>query len=191
MSECPTWQGTIRKLWATDLDRIRDHLHRLDVTARRMRFAHAVSDQFIDQYVEGTTTSGNLAFGYFNGGHLRAIAELRKLSVNWGCDAEAAFTVEAEYQNRGIGTELMGHVIRAARNRRIRHLYMSCLPDNRRMQAIARRYDGDLKFEYGEVVGEISPSDATYFSMLNEMFDDRVGFVLAVLDLGIGHDKAA
>ena len=114
---------------------------------------------------------------------MRAVAELRKLSDTWGHEAEAAFSVEKPYQDRGIGNELMGRVIRAARNRGVRLLYMSCLAENSRMQAIARKHEADLKFEYGEVVGEIVPQSPNYFSVLAEAVEDRVGYMLAVLDI--------
>jgi hypothetical protein len=40
--------GTIRKLWPTEADRFRHHLLRLDKENRRLRFAHFVSDSFIE-----------------------------------------------------------------------------------------------------------------------------------------------
>lgn len=91
--------------------------------------------------------------------------------------------MEAGYQEKGIGTELMGRVIRAARNRGVHHLYMSCLAENRKMQAIARKHEAELRFEYGEVIGEIAPVNSDYFSILAEAMEDRVGYLLAVLDV--------
>ena len=60
---------------------------------------------------------------------------------------------------------------------------MNCLAENGKMQAIACKYDAELRFESGEVVGEIVPQDANYFSLLAEAVEDRVGYMLAVLDL--------
>ena len=60
---------------------------------------------------------------------------------------------------------------------------MSCLAENSKMQSIARKHEADLKFEYGEVIGEILPETPNYFSMLAEAVDDRVGYMMAVLDL--------
>jgi hypothetical protein len=77
----------------------------------------------------------------------------------------------------------MGRVIRAARNRGVQRLYMSCLAENGKMQSIARKHEADLRFEYGEVVGEIVPQWPDYFTYLAEAVDDRVGFMMAVLDL--------
>lgn len=191
MSEQPFWGGTIRKLWPSESDKFRDHLLRLDKDSRRMRFAHAVSDNFIDDYAGRMNEMGAIIYGYIEGGEVRAVAELKKLGDTWGQEAEAAFSVEPGYQEKGIGTELMGRVIRAGRNRSVNHLYMSCLAENRKMQAIARKHEADLRFEYGEVIGEIVPIDPNYFSILAEAMEDRVGYLLAVLDVSRERTKKA
>ena len=175
--------GSIRKLWPTETDQFRDHLLRLDRDNRRLRFAHGVSDTFIADYASRMNEMGSIVYGYSADGQVRAAAELRKLGDTWGEEAEAAFSVEAAFQDQGIGSDLMGRVIRAARNRGIQRLWMSCLAENSKMQAIARKHEADLRFEYGEVIGEIVPQDANYFSMIAEAVEDRVGFMMAVLDL--------
>jgi GNAT superfamily N-acetyltransferase len=130
-------------------------------------------------------------YGYIEDNEVRAAAELRKLGNVWGHEAEAAFSVEKVYQDQGIGTELMGRVILAARNRGLQRLYMSCLAENDRMQAIARKFEADLRFEYGEVIGEIVPQEPNYFSILAEAVEDRVGYMIAVLELQERLAKAA
>jgi len=183
MSEHRILGGSIRKLWPTESDRFRDHLLRLDKDARRMRFAHGVSDSFIADYAKRMTEMGSIVFGYFVDGEMHGAAELRKLGDTWGREAEAAFSVEKAFQEKGIGTELMGRVIRSARNRGVHLLYMSCLSENGKMQAVARKHHADLRFEYGEVIGEIIPEDPNYFSILAEAVEDRVGYMMAVLDI--------
>jgi GNAT superfamily N-acetyltransferase len=183
MNDRRVWEGNIRKLWPTETDKFRDHLLRLDKESRRLRFAHGVSDAFIEDYAARMNETGTLIYASIIDGEVRAATELRKLGDSWGQEAEAAFSVEKPYQDLGIGSELMGRVIRAARNRGIHRLYMSCLAENSKMQAIARKYDADLRFEYGEVIGEILPDSPNYFSILAEAVEDRVGFMMAVLDL--------
>ena len=183
--------GTIRKLWPTETDKFRDHLLRLDKTNRRLRFAHGVSDSFIEDYAGRMSETGGVVYGYFDGEEVRAAAELKKLGDQWGSEAEAAFSVEKPLQEQGIGTELMGKVIRAARNRGVQHLCVSCLAENGKMRAIARKYEAELRFEYGEVIGEIVPDGANYFSLLAEAVDDRFGYMMAVLDLQRRAVKAA
>jgi RimJ/RimL family protein N-acetyltransferase len=191
MSEQHLFEGSIRKLWPAETAKFRNHLLRLDKENRRMRFAHGVSDAFIEDYAARMNEMGSLVYAYLEEGEARAAAELRKLGDAWGREAEAAFSVESTHQDMGIGTELMGRVIRSARNRGVQRLYMSCLAENSRMQAIARKYEADLRFEYGEVIGEIVPLEPNYFSILAEEVEDRVGFMLAVLDLQSRIVKAA
>lgn len=183
MSEHRKPGGNIRKLWPQEADKFRDHLLRLDKDSRRMRFAHGVSDSFIEDYASRMSEMGSIVFGYVVDGEVHAAAELRKLGDSWGHEAEAAFSVEKAHQEKGVGTELMGRVIRAARNRGVQNLYMSCLSENAKMQSIARKHEAELRFEYGEVVGEIVPQDSNYFSILAEAVEDRVGYMMAVLDL--------
>ena len=191
MSEHRFWGGSIRKIWPSETEKFRDHLLRLDKGSRRMRFAHAVSDSFIDDYASRMGDMGSIVYGFFIDGEVHAAAELRKLSDVWGQEAEAAFSVEATHQDQGIGSELMGRVIRAARNRGVQRLYMSCLAENSKMQTIARKYEAELKFEYGEVVGEIVPTEPNYFSIMAEAMEDRVSYMMTVLELSGRLVKAA
>ena len=191
MTEQHLPQGTIRKLWPTETGKFRDHLLRLDKNSRRMRFAHGVPDAFIEDYAARMADMGGIVYGYFDGDEVRAAAELKKLGDTWGREAEAAFSVEQPLQEHGIGTELMGRVIRAARNRGVQHLCISCLAENSKMRAIARHFEAELRFEYGEVVGDIVPQGPNYFSLLAEAVEDRFGYMMAVLDLHNRVVKAA
>jgi GNAT superfamily N-acetyltransferase len=183
MSDLLSDQGSIRKVWPTEQGRFCEHLLRLDKESRRLRFAHGVSDAFIEDYARRMSDFGSLVYGHFIDGQIRGAAELRRLGDAWAPEAEAAFSVEKPYQDHGVGSELMGRVIRAARNRGVRRLYMSCLAENTRMQAIAKKHEAGLRFEYGEVIGEIMPDTPNYFSIIAEAAEDRVGFMIAVLEL--------
>lgn len=191
MGQKSIYAGKIRKLRKAEAAKFRDHLMRLDKDSRRMRFAHGVSDSFIEEYASRMGEMGGIVYGYFEEDEVRASAELKKLGDTWGREAEAAFSVEMAHQDNGIGTELMGKVIRSARNRGVQLIFMSCLAENTKMQAIARKHEADLKLEYGEVIGEIVPQDPDYFSLLAEQIEDRVGFLMTVLDLSTRATKAA
>jgi hypothetical protein len=98
MSDTHLWGGNIRKLWSTEIYKFRDHLMRLDRESRRLRFAHGVSDAFIEDYALRMCEMGSIVFAYFEDGEVRACAELRPLGEQWGQEAEAAFSVESAYQ---------------------------------------------------------------------------------------------
>ncbi len=177
------WGGTVRKLWLSEGDKFRDHLMRLDRQTRRLRFGMAVNDDFIADYASHIGDSKCLVYGYFADGEMRAAAEMRLLGDGQPTDAEGAFSVEPAHQNQGIGTELLGRIIRAARNRNVSRLYMNCVAENHKMQRLCRKYEAELHFDYGEVVGRIIPSLPTYISLWQEAVDDSSGFVLAAMDL--------
>ena len=65
MSERQFSGGNIRKLWPTETDKFRDHLLRLDKTSRRLRFAHGVSDAFIEDYAARMTEMGGARLRLF------------------------------------------------------------------------------------------------------------------------------
>ncbi len=100
--------GKTRKLRSNETAEFRDHLLRLDKEGRRLRFAHAVFDEFIENYADEMTGIGSIIYGYFTETRVHASAELKKLDETWGHDAETAFSVETSIQDHGIGTELMG-----------------------------------------------------------------------------------
>lgn len=176
-------RGTIRKVLRSETHLIEEHLLRLGSDARHRRFGHDVSDQFVHDYAQHAADFGNLTLAYFEDGDIRAIAELRQSNLTFGQTAEVAFSVERPFANLGIGTRLMGRVIRSARNRGLRHLLLVCLRDNVKMQAIARHYDADLQVEDGSIVADIIPKRADYASMAGEYLDDRMVFVQAAFDL--------
>lgn len=183
MFESHSWGGTIRKMWLSENDKFRDHLLRLDRDSRRTRFGMAVSDEFINDYASRAHDMKCLVYGLFIEGEMRAAAEIRPAGDAWSEDAEGAFSVERELQNSGVGTELLARIIRTARNRGVTRLYMNCLAENHRMQRICRKFDAELHFDHGEVVGQVLPALPTYMSLWQEAVDDSNGFVLAVLDL--------
>lgn len=182
MTQPRRWGETTRKLWFTETQKFRDHLLRLDKDSRRLRFGMVASDEFIADYTERTRQMQSVIYGFFVGREMHAAAELRMIGDNWHGEAEAAFSVEAAYQDSGVGTELLGKVIVAARNRGVDRLYMNCLSENRKMQRIAKKYEAELFFDHGDVVGRLKPAFPTPVSLWTEAVDNGSGFVTAVLE---------
>ena len=70
--------GTIRKLWIGEAAKYRDHLLRLDPESRRNRFGGAVSDEFIENFVELTLGLDAVIHGFFvDGMRRRRVAHAR------------------------------------------------------------------------------------------------------------------
>lgn len=184
--------GNFRKLLPAESLLFRDHLMRLDPDSRRLRFANSVQDDYIASYAMKAADAGSLVYGFFENGHLRAAGELKRASAFWGKTAEAAFSVECGYTNHGLASELMGLIIRSARNRGVSHLILSCLSENSSMQAIARKYAQDLQIDHGDVIADIVPIRADYMSVAAEMLEDRFVLYLATLDhyARVSHEAA-
>jgi GNAT superfamily N-acetyltransferase len=181
--------GTIRKLWINEAPLYREHLLRLDPEGRRNRFGGAISDDFIRDYAKPSRLADALIHGFFVDRVPRGAAELRRLPA--AREAEIALSIEADWQSHGVGTALLERTLLIARNRGIKLLHMTCLTGNRRMQQLARKFDADLKIDFGSVVGELAAPEATPVSLARELIADGSGFATALLDLQASLLKAA
>jgi hypothetical protein len=111
---------------------------------------------------------------------MRGAGELRPLGSP--DEGEAAFSIEKDWQSHGVGSALLERTLLAARNRGVKHLHMTCLAHNKRMQQLARKFDAELSFDFGSVVGEVEAPFPTPMSVLREVLADSQGFATAVLD---------
>ena len=174
--------GTIRKLWIGETDVYRDHLLRLDRESRYRRFSGALSDEVVGRHAATANEIGVVVHGFFVDGVLRGAAELRQNGSLFSHTAEAAFSIEQPWQSHGVGTELLERTLLSARNRGIKSLHMQCLADNQRMQQLARKFEADLSFDFGSVVGEVDAPRSTPLSLLREAQADAHGFAAAILE---------
>jgi GNAT superfamily N-acetyltransferase len=175
--------GMIRKLWISETDAYRDHLLRLDRESRNRRFSGAVSDEFIARHAASANGLSVVVHGFFVDGSLRGAAELRSHGAMFTRAGEAAFSIEQPWQSHGVGTELLECTLLSARNRGIKLLQMHCLTENQRMQQLARKFEADLKFDFGSVIGEVDPPRYTAMSLMREAVADAHGVATAILDV--------
>jgi GNAT superfamily N-acetyltransferase len=174
--------GFVRKLWFGETDAYRDHLLRLDPESRQRRFSGAVSDDFIGRHAATIDEVGVVVHGFFVDGVLRGAAELRPLGTLFAHAAEAAFSVEQPWQSHGVGSVLLERTLLSARNRGITALHMNCMPENQRMQQLARKFAADLSFDFGCVVGEVDPPRSTPLSLMREAVADSHSIANAFMD---------
>jgi GNAT superfamily N-acetyltransferase len=175
--------GMIRKLWLGEAKAYRDHLLRLDPESRRNRFGGAVANDLVDAYAGRAMRMDAVVHGFLVDRVLRGVAELKPFGAAFPTEAEVAFSIEKPWQSHGVGSALLERTLLAARNRGIKLVHMACLADNARMQQLARKYEAELSFDMGSVVGEVAAPQATPLSMFREMLADGHGFAAAVLDL--------
>ena len=178
---------TIRRIWPTDVPRYREHLKRLDPESRHSRFNGVISDSFIDTYTQGAYGLDAVIYGAFDGDMMIAAGELRILLESWPRQAEAAFSVEREYQDHGIGDALFHKVLIAAQNRNINMITIICVRENDRMRHLAQKYSAILKFADGEVSGQLAPAWSSPSTYLEEALGDANGIIKQFLSWSTKH----
>ncbi len=174
--------GTVRKLWVGEADAYRDHLLRLDPESRHRRFSGAISDEIVARHAASISEIGVVVHGFFVDGVLRGAAELRHIGAAFSQEAEAAFSIEKPWQSHGVGTELLERTLLSARNRGIKRVQMQWLPENQRMQQLARKFAAEIKLDYGAVLGEVDAPRLTPLSLLREAVVDGHNIATAILD---------
>jgi GNAT superfamily N-acetyltransferase len=171
-----------RKLVPAELGLFHGHLLRLTPEDRHCRFAGFVSDGRIAEYCSHIDWFRTIIIGCFIDSTLRGVAELRLDDPRLGWRAELAITVESEWQSRGIGTELLRRAITICRNRTVRSIYMICLVANRRMQRIARRFEGELVIADGEAEAQMALPFPDAFTLSREALEEGAAWMMAWMD---------
>ena len=181
--------GLIRRLSSADLPAFQNHLLRLDPPARRSRFSGAVANSFLKAYAERAFAPERLIFGLIVDEEIRGVSEFSPHAAPFEDEGEAAFSVEAPFRRRGVGTALFRRVLLTARNRGIRTLYVACLPQNEAMQALARKNGARLVYQGSETLGRVTSAPPTPFSVWREFVE--LGFDLVIAGLsGAGRPSA-
>jgi GNAT superfamily N-acetyltransferase len=174
--------GAVRRLWPSESTIFEAHLLRLDQTGRRLRFSGAVSDVFIQHYAAKCLDDAEIVFGWFVDGTLRGTVELHRIGGYTNRTGEAAFSVEPGFRDRGIGSTLMGRAVLAARNLGMRRMIVCCLRENTRMQHIAQKYQAEITFEDGDVLGTLRTSHPSPFSLVRAAISESHGLAHTLLD---------
>lgn len=171
----------IRRLWPADKAALLAHFARLDPEMRRLRFGASVTEDYVTDYADSILSLDSVVHGAFVDGELHGVGELRMLLNSWPVRAEIALSVDPDWQHEGIGDALFVRMLAAAQNRGVRSLYMMCLPENERMQRLARRHEATLTFDIGEVEATLDPPWPTALSLAEEMMGETRTYLHAVL----------
>jgi len=174
--------SVFRKLLPSEIDRYEDHLIHLSPEDRYSRFAGYVSDEGIRKHCRELDPLKSILVGFFDRGTLYGVCEMRIISNGSSPRAEAAFSVDRKFQNRGICTSLINRALTIARNRGVRVVDVVCLLQNRRMQAVAKHYSNNVVVDSGEVVISIDIVRPNQVSLLLELIDDGAGVLTTLLD---------
>ena len=174
--------GFIRKLWDGETDAYRDHLLRLDPESRRNRFSGSIADEAIRSFAATARGPDVIVHGFFVDGVLRGAADLH---IVWPLGlrlAEAAFSIERPWQSHRVGSALLEHTLLSARNRGVKQVQVSCLPQNKRMQRLARKFEATVTFDYDAIIGTMENPNPAPLSVMQEMLADGNSFAAAYVD---------
>ncbi len=120
-----------RQLTGDDRGRVLDHLLRLSASDRQMRFCQCFTDANVTEYVANIDFQASACFGIFG-----EDSELIALVQSFAYDhdgvrmLEAAFSTDAPWRCRGLGTLLFHEVTDYAVAQRIHCVIAQCLGDN-------------------------------------------------------------
>ena len=180
MAEAHSAEPRIRRLGASDGDRLLRHFLRLDTEGRRLRFGGQVTEEHARAYCARLDWRRSLALGCFVDDELRAVGELKSMggAPSGRAAAELAVSVERPFQGRGIGTELCRRLVVRARNRLVATVHMLCLHENRRVQRIARGLGGALAFHPGEAEARLDLRLPDLLTGAEEWLDEVSGVML-------------
>ena len=174
--------GLIRKLWDVETDAYCDHLLRLDAESRRNRFSGSIADEAIRSFAATVRGPDVVVHAFFVDGVLRGAADLHIVRPVDLREAEAAFSIEKPWQSHGVGTALLERTLLSARNRGVKHVQVSCLPQNKRMQGLARKFEAEFTFDYDAIIGTMENPNPTPLSIMQEMLTDGHSFTAAYVD---------
>jgi len=159
-----------------------NYFQRLDLPSRRAWFCGAISDDTVLKYARNIFRHNAIVCGAFVDGQLRGVVELRGLFQSWPSTTEAAFSVEADWQNIGIGDALFERMFAMARNRGVRTIQMTCLKENSRMRHLAAKHDARLHFSQDATEAIHHPFWPTPASVLEEIVGETSGYARRPFD---------
>ncbi|MCC6469850.1 MAG: GNAT family N-acetyltransferase [Alphaproteobacteria bacterium] len=161
----------IRTLLPTEFGLLKEHLLRLEPDDRIRRFQGQLSDERIAAYVDGLDRFHVVVVAWIEDGRVRGAAELVRFGVPIVTRAEIAVTVDKDWQDRGVGTELLRRALTIARNRGVEQVFMICLAENGRMRHIADKFAGRLIDLGGEVEATMALKAPDGWSLWQEAMD--------------------
>ena len=164
----------VRRLCVVDQEKICSHFLRLDIASRRARFLGAVSDDGVKKYAGKIFHFDSILCGAFLDGDLRGVVELRGVAHFRPSTTEAAFSVEHEWQNIGIGDALFERMMTIAQNRSIRSIQLTCLRENARMRYLAAKHDARLHLDQDVVEAVLYPYWPTPTSVVKEIIVETI-----------------
>lgn len=162
-----------------DRAQILDHLLRLPLNDRYLRFCNTLSDEGIAKYVDRIdlrSTTGEACFAvYDDDKNIIGLCHIAPYADDDGA-AEMALSVDEGYRKNGIGDVLFYRGILHCESLGIKKIYMNCLASNAPIQRLARRHGMKVTTDYGESVAALNLNDRhAVIAFLESVQNDAMG----------------
>jgi GNAT superfamily N-acetyltransferase len=148
-----------RRLESSDRPAILDHLLRLSVDARQMRFCQVMSDEAVRTYAAKINFERDVCIGVFDQrANLVALVQGFGYEENGARLMEAAFSTDEPMRRRGLGTLLFAEITDCALAAGVDLVIAQCLTKNRQMRMLLLAIGATCEVEDGEVIGHLYPA---------------------------------
>jgi GNAT superfamily N-acetyltransferase len=161
-----------RELRADERPQLLAHLLALDEEDRRLRFAHALSDDGVRHYVENIDLSRDAVFVVTDTS--LAIVGAAHLAREDG-QAELGMSVLPQNRSHGVGGALLERCTARARNWGVRVMFMNCLVENAAMMHLARKQDLKIAVSGAEAEAFVRLPRADLTSLAADAVAEHVG----------------
>ena len=147
---------TLHTLHNDSLPAIVSHLKRLNKEDRYMRFCSALGDYAIEHYASTIDLKKEHGIGVFNDNQLIAFAIVCPIDDQHGQrSAEFGISIDKEYRSGGIAQAMLQASIDYCKRENIGLLFMMCLHENKKMQALAKQQGLTVIIQEEEAYAEI------------------------------------
>jgi GNAT superfamily N-acetyltransferase len=161
-----------RELHANERPQLLTHLLALDAEDRRLRFAHALSDDGVRHYVEGIDLTRDAVFVVTDTN--LAVIGAAHLAREDG-HAQLGMSVLPQGRGQGIGGALLARCAARASNWGVRVMFMNCLVENAPMMHLARKQGLKIAVSGGDAEAFVRLPRADLTSLAAEAVAEHLG----------------
>jgi GNAT superfamily N-acetyltransferase len=167
--------STPRRVLPHEYAKYCQHLKRLDLDSKILRFGCAINDEVIDQLCQTIEKNrDNHVLFCIENDNLEFVA-VGHIVV--GDTMELAFSVLKDYQNQGLGSALMRRCIQWCRTNNILEGEMVCLSTNQAIRHLCNKHGISMVNNAGETMATIHLAPADAGTYISEVINQNLGAI--------------
>lgn len=141
------------------LDSLTQHLLRLNINDRYLRFCSALSDDAINGYTSRLNLAGPDVVFVVTDADPSVVVGMLHIAPDGSDSAEFALSVDSTHRKRGIGDVLFERGLLHCESVGIRHIYMNCLSTNEAIKRMAAKRGMKITTDRSESMATLDVSD--------------------------------